>query len=275
MFLLNKIIVYQFVVGHHNIITVTGMKIDADDSMRQLDVKERKCIFYDESSSLRIYQNYTYENCIFECSLLEANSNFNCTPWYFPTTDENIKVCNPWEALNFSTYLNTVKSEKCSKCLPECTNTIYQPSIVTIPFRPCDASNMEMSLFCKISNFWSKPFPKTYTSEFDEEKIQPDERINNTRTQGAYQQKYINIFKKTQTWYDAFDVDIAIVDIYFQKSSVIQMGRQSRMTWVDYLSNVGGLMGLVLGMGFVSFIEIFWLGLRLIARSLNLTSWIV
>ena len=250
------------------------MKIDADDNMRQLDVEERQCIFYDESSSLRIYQNYTYENCIFECSLLAAHAIFNCTPWYFPTSDDNIKICSPWETQDFLIYFNTVKGEICSNCLPECINTLYQPSVVTIPFRPCDASNMEMSLFCKISEYWNKPFPKTYISQFDE--IQKPHQIStNIRTYGAYDQKDSNIFKNTLPSYDAFDVDIAVVDIYFQKSSVIQMGRQSRMSWVDYLSNVGGLMGLVLGMGFVSFIEIFWLGLRLIARSLNLTRWIV
>jgi len=251
------------------------MKIDADDSMRQLNVEERNCIFYDESTGLKIYKNYTYENCIFECSLLEANAQYNCTPWYFPTTDENIKICNPWETRGYITFLNRVKSENCSKCLPECTNTIYQPSVVTIPFRQCDASNMEMSLFCKISEYWDAPFPKAYISQFDEIRATPYRYNKNIRTYGAYEQRDSNIFKKTAETYDAFDVDIAIVDIYFQKSSVIQMGRQSKMNWVDYLSNVGGLMGLVLGMGFVSFIEIFWLGLRLIARSLNLSRWIV
>jgi hypothetical protein len=46
------------------------------------------------------------------------------------------------------------------------------------------------------------------------------------------------------------------------------------MTWIDYFSTVGGLLGLVLGMGFISFIELFWLALRIIALKLQLTRWI-
>jgi hypothetical protein len=72
--------------------------------------------------------------------------------------------------------------------------------------------------------------------------------------------------------YDAYDKDIAMVQIFFQKSTVFQMGSQPRMTWIDYLSTVGGLLGLVLGMGFVSFIELFWLCLRLAAHQWKYTN---
>ena len=49
---------------------------------------------------------------------------------------------------------------------------------------------------------------------------------------------------------------------------------QVSMTWVDFLSNVGGLLGLALGMGIVSIIEIVWLALRLLFQKLELTEWI-
>jgi hypothetical protein len=47
------------------------------------------------------------------------------------------------------------------------------------------------------------------------------------------------------------------------------MGHSPRMNWIDYLSAVGGLLGLVLGMGIVSFIELIWLCFRLAARKWN------
>jgi hypothetical protein len=47
------------------------------------------------------------------------------------------------------------------------------------------------------------------------------------------------------------------------------------MTWIDYLATVGGLLGLVLGMGFISFVEILWLLLRIVSRWTNTTAWIV
>jgi hypothetical protein len=46
------------------------------------------------------------------------------------------------------------------------------------------------------------------------------------------------------------------------------------MTWVIFFSNIGGLLGLVLGMGIISFIELFWLALRMLASVCNMTAWI-
>jgi len=46
------------------------------------------------------------------------------------------------------------------------------------------------------------------------------------------------------------------------------------MTWIDYFSAVGGLLGLVLGMGFFSLFELIWLCLRITSKKLNTTKWI-
>jgi hypothetical protein len=83
-----------------------------------------------------------------------------------------------------------------------------------------------------------------------------------------------DVFTTNTKTYDAYNTDIALVQIFFSKSTVFQMGSQPRQTWIDYFSNVGGLLGLVLGMGIVSFIELIWLCLRVGAKELNLTRWI-
>jgi hypothetical protein len=83
-----------------------------------------------------------------------------------------------------------------------------------------------------------------------------------------------DVFTTNTKTYDAYNTDIALVQIFFSKSTVFQMGSQPRQTWIDYFSNVGGLLGLVLGMGIVSFIELIWLCLRVGAKELNLTQWI-
>ena len=72
--------------------------------------------------------------------------------------------------------------------------------------------------------------------------------------------------------YDAYDKDIAMVQFFYKKSTIIQMGTQVTMSWIDYFSAVGGLLGLVLGMGIVSVIEIVWLCLRIIAKKLELSN---
>ena len=73
-----------------------------------------------------------------------------------------------------------------------------------------------------------------------------------------------NVFKKVSYSYDSFKRDIAMVHIIYKKSTLVKFGSQQMMTWVDYFSQVGGILGLLLGMGFMSFIEIIWLCGRVI-----------
>ena len=52
----------------------------------------------------------------------------------------------------------------------------------------------------------------------------------------------------------------------------MKIGSERRMTWTDFMATVGGLLGLVLGMGFVSFVEIIWLCCRLGFKKCGLES---
>ena len=80
-----------------------------------------------------------------------------------------------------------------------------------------------------------------------------------------------DIFSKADNTYDAYDKDIALLHFYFKKSTVFQLGTQPTMTWIDFLAQVGGLLGLCIGITFVSFIELFWLCLRILFQKLKLT----
>ena len=80
-----------------------------------------------------------------------------------------------------------------------------------------------------------------------------------------------DLFSQTDNSYDAYDKDIALLHIYFKRSTVFQLGSQPTMTWIDFLSQVGGLLGLCIGISIVTFIELVWLCLRLAAQKLKLT----
>lgn len=65
-------------------------------------------------------------------------------------------------------------------------------------------------------------------------------------------------------YYDAYEKDIATVHFFFESSTVFQYTRTSRMGPVEYISQVGGLLGLCLGFSFCSAIEIvYWFFFRL------------
>ena len=83
--------------GQSNSVILSGSRIDADQNLRSLNVRDRNCRFSDESEDLKFYKEYSYTNCIFECSLifaknklkLEKNLTDACIPWYFPSPGVN------------------------------------------------------------------------------------------------------------------------------------------------------------------------------------------
>jgi len=273
--------------GYNNIITLTSSMVNADENMRSLDKLARYCLFPEENEGLQFHQKYTYLNCKFECTLkytqsvvADKYSNI-CQPWFFPTSRDSISICDPWQSYDFFQIMtNKIPDNLCSKCLPDCSVTTYNPTITVQPFDTCDANNIGVSQFCSINLNQPLPMQMKLVTQIQNEFYNPRTglfqnmpdyigSLKSSRRNYGY-----NVFAQPNKTYDAFDRDIAMVQILYQKSTAIQMGSQLTMTWIDYFSAVGGLMGLVLGMGFVSFIELFWLCLRILALKLNLTKWI-
>ena len=196
------------------------------------------------------------------------NVSVPCIPWYFPTpVNVPVYFCNPWETVRFLEFMHNVPEGQCH-CLPDCNATFYEPDITSALLRKCDSSNFGVSWLCNANN---RLEPSMYGGEIKD--LVRDEYFDN----GLYK----NIFKMFeesdrfimdsfgQRNYNPFDKDIALLEVFFKKPSIIQISRQARMSWIDYLSTVGGLLGLVLGMGIVSFIELLWLCLRIAALKMN------
>ena len=274
---------FEIKPGHNNIVSLTGSRIDADPDLDSLTVDQRNCLFETENDGMKIFTNYTYTNCMFECSLLYAkqqmasNESEGCMPWYFPSpVGSNITFCDPWESVNFYAQMTLVPDDQCADCLPDCSTTIFEPSVTAIPFRRCDSNNLGVSPFCTLDNN-KIPQPAKFATQIKAEykamgtnppfiQSMPSNIRNYSMTTSGG-----DVFTQNAKTYDAYEKDISMVQIFFRTSTVFQMGSQPRMTWIDYLSTVGGLLGLVLGMGIVSFIELIWLCLRLGARKWNLT----
>ena len=91
-----------------------------------------------------------------------------------------------------------------------------------------------------------------------------------------------------EAYYNAYEKDIAVVNIFFGGSTVFgeemlfqfiihtflsdssEFERSRRMTWLDFISSLGGICGLCLGVSFVSIVElVYWFTLRLFGRVLG------
>ena len=68
---------------------------------------------------------------------------------------------------------------------------------------------------------------------------------------------------KSEPTYQAYNQDIGMVNLYFERASVLQFKRALRMTMIDYISQIGGLLGLGIGFSLISAVEIlYWITLR-------------
>ena len=118
---------FEIKTGHQNIIAVESVKVDADEEMISLSSKERNCLFPEENEFMKIHKNYSYDNCMFECSFLYAQEEVNqkfkivCQPWFYPSLHNATTICDPWQSHKFLYHMtNTLPDDKCSHCLPDC-----------------------------------------------------------------------------------------------------------------------------------------------------------
>ena len=242
---------FQIRPGHNNLISLSATMIEASQDLRSLQPWRRKCIFNDETQNLTLYKEYTQSNCFLECSLQFAQgifdeSNETCTPWFFPPIKNSAFICDPWATIDFMTAMDNTPDSRCTHCLPSCSGTVYTPTVTTVPFRRCNNLNIGVSPLCKIHDK-KLPNPKLWD---DKDSFK---RQLMTTIQGK------PIFEE----YDAYEDDIAMVQVFFEPSAVFLFGSQPSQTWIDYFSTVGGLLGLCIGISIVSIIELLWLAVKL------------
>ena len=273
--------------GRENYVAISALRVVAEDGIKPIEPKKRACKFPDETS-LDIHQKYTQSNCILECSIRYArnftkteNSTKGCTPWYYPRTDDEFtEVCKPWEAKIFNEFITDVPDDICSECLPDCTSTIYSTRVSAAPFRPCDHTNIGSSSMCDLEN--NDMNPSIWRQMVQDEFIAIDgsvpdyaqpgpQKMNNQRNYVVNPNRIDTLPFKEQILdnptYDAYENDIAVVNFYFDKSTVIEFKRAQRMNLGDYISQMGGLIGLGIGFSFVSAVEIiYWLTIRLFSN---------
>ena len=96
-----------------------------------------------------MFNNYTYEGCIFECRLKNAFETVGCIPWDYPiplTFQEQrkqIKICNSSREENnksisesdlakFSAYMNSENSITTCSCFSDCEEETFKIQVITM-----------------------------------------------------------------------------------------------------------------------------------------------
>ena len=187
-------------------------------------------------------------------------------------------MCDPWETQNFTRHFETVPDDHCYHCLPDCISTIYDTEVSSAPFFNCDHTNIGSSSMCQFTlDSPDQINPPLFIEQAMEQYKKDTENVPDFLDKSGFfsnQRRFIdplkfpNLVLRSQVeespTYNAYERDIALVHFYFDKSSILQFTRQKRMTLVDYISQMGGLLGLFIGFSFISGAElIYWLTFRL------------
>ncbi len=259
--------------GHINLVALSATKVEASSDIRSIEPSRRRCFFSDETSNLKIYKKYSQSNCYLECALQNARNevfkkNISCTPWYYPTYEQTPKICNPWENIDFYRAIMNTSEAACQHCLPSCTDTYYHHTVTAQPFRRCDDLNFGVGKFCKLDDQNNLPDPQMWAQQIKDQFPESDFTFKMTSNIRKHLSKVFETNGGTlfanDVEYDAFEDDIAVVHIFFEPSAIFLYGTKPSQTWLDFLSSIGGLLGLCIGFSIITMIELFWLLIQII-----------
>lgn len=267
-----------------NSIALSATAIEADDQIRDVDPDLRGCKFEDETDDLKFHKIYSQTNCFLECAMFAAqkklqaedSNNRTCTPWYLPFEGKNHFLCDPWDSAKFEQLAQRGREPgECGNCLPDCRRTIYHSRLSVLPLGKCDERNFGMTDLCDIGNARYLTQPHIFGQQVLDEfrlglKKDPDYLqviSSNIRTKST---NHIQTFHFINQTYNAFERDIAELEIYFEVETVLKFETTMKMTWIDFLSTVGGLLGLCVGLSVVTVVELVWLAMRIVMNFFEL-----
>jgi len=267
--------------GHHNLVSIQAKKVSAKTDIKRYLPEKRYCYFHDENP-MKTHKNYSQSNCKLECQVgqvlaaLEKSGKKLCIPWFFPIVEAEHPMCDPWEAQSFQEEMKNIGDAECNKCYPDCDTAEFGASASAAPFRRCDYKNVDMSPLCTIETNsmayppkWGRSVLLEYNTtrngevpSYVNKKVITNRRKNiideDRRVEGQKGKELFTATNRDDQEYDAYEKDIATVTFFFESSNAFEYLRQSKTTWIDYISQVGGLLGLCLGFSFISAVEIFY-----------------
>ena len=181
-----------------------------------------------------------------------------------------------------------IPNDQCLHCLSDCTTTVYTTNIAYSAFQKCDHTNMGTNLLCDMVNGELNPAPWTMMAQNEYIKASPNDslpwyletdltKVNVTEAEkikfpnqrskmppeGMERSALFKIEMENNPTYDAFERDIGFVNIFFGRGYSTRYIKKNRMSGYDFLSQVGGSVGLAMGISIISLVEIlYWFTLR-------------
>ena len=149
--------------------------------------------------------------------------------------------------------------------------------VISLHCRPCDSYNLNSSPLCNLTGragplYWAGAAKELYSEQTGEVPDYVARLTGNMRRfywGGKFQNEVLlpNTAENRDKEYNAFEEDIAVVNIFFGKDSLPEYETDPRMTIWDFISNIGGLLGVCAGISILSCVEIiYWMLLKMITN---------
>ncbi|XP_068085172.1 sodium channel protein Nach-like [Anabrus simplex] len=198
---------------------VTAETTYATPQVRSLDVKQRQCLFDDESGPERSLgsSDYSFSNCLIRCKLQHLKQICNCTPYFYPSS-EDTRECDLLDV----------------KCLAD-NRHIFNNLKSPTPILGLADNENAMSCDCH---------PTCMDVEYSTE-----------MSQGEF---FKSEYDRTHFFKEVTITNHSILHVYFKGLSSIRYRRDRIYNWNDLLASFGGIVGLCLGCSLLSLLELIY-----------------
>ena len=160
-----------------------------------------------------------------------------------------------------------VPKDQCRHCLPDCTTTAYEETMSYAKLPRCDHTNIGSNQLCDLFNGDVNPPPWADVAVNQYRAINrtvPAYVVNNSSRLANYR-RMSETYYEGQDTYNAFEEDIAILNIFFGQRYIKKYTTEIKMTSIEFLSLVGGTIGFAMGLSVISVAEIiYWSTVRLL-----------
>lgn len=247
-------------------IAVTASKIETSEDTRNFSPSRRGCRFEDETETLRIFDVYSQGNCFLECKIDLAAEICGCVPWNYPSLEDS-RICSPKGNWCFeNSVINVSESltfNDCG-CLPACNRIQYDYELSQI--RELELYfGTEGNDYLKVVDYIQDGALEIYGGKLSGYLKDEGDRLfdplvawfkfhaSRTKKPGVN----MSFVKKR------IITDMSLVNVYFKSPTAFHIQRRNRLTLSGVLGNVGGTLGLFLGVSIISIGEIlsFFFGL--------------
>lgn len=271
--------------GHETYVAITATHTTAEENLRQLPVSTRKC-YYEDEFFLQLFRSYSVKNCWMESltNFSRAANPSGCVPWNFPSADQGVPMCSPTERHQFLEAFRTAETSpifvgNMTRCFPNCGGTSYDLSVTAAPFRHCDQANMGLTRFCDIDvhlnpQKWGDSILESYKHHGSGQIPFYINKIIKSKMRQYPADRLFGSWNHADEKYNAFEKDIAAATFYFPRHTALELVKAPKMSALDFLSQVGGILGLCVGISLTSVIEvIYWTSFGLAKRCAKKFHW--